>query len=62
MGVNKKTFITFVTLWASFDLPTLVGTMITSLGLILAVYIWQRWGSCEDLPIIRRGRSLWDGG
>ena len=56
MVINKKAFTTFITLWASLDLPTLAGTLIFSLGLILASYIWKRWGQSEDSPIIKLER------
>ena len=42
--MNKKIFSSFIIAWASLDLPTLAGTLIFAAGLVLAAYIWQRWG------------------
>ena len=43
--IKKTIFKSFVVLWASLDLATLAGAMIFCAGLILAVYIWIRWGT-----------------
>ena len=38
-------FIIFIILWASLDLPTLAGMLIFISGLVMAAYIWLRWGA-----------------
>lgn len=44
--MTKKTiFSSFIVAWASLDLPTLAGALIFAAGLILAVYIWVKWGT-----------------
>ena len=37
-------FKTSLTLWASLDLPTFAGMLVFSSGLVLAAYIWKKWG------------------
>ena len=56
MVIKKKAFTTLIMFWASLDLPSLAGTLIFSSGLILAAYIWKRWGQSEDFPIIQRAK------
>lgn len=50
MVIKKKAFTTLIMFWASLDLPSLAGTLIFCSGLILAAYIWKRWGQSEDFP------------
>jgi len=46
MGVKKKAaFITLIIVWSSLDLPSLAGMLVFTAGLMLAAYIWRRWGS-----------------
>jgi len=42
--MKKTIFSGFIVLWAALDLPALAGTLIFSAGLVLAFYIWVRWG------------------
>ena len=42
--MNKPIFKTIIILWASLDLPTLGATLIFAAGLVMALYIWVRWG------------------
>jgi len=42
--MKKPIFKTFIIMWASLDLPTLAGAFIFLAGLVLAAYIWVRWG------------------
>ena len=43
--MGKKIFSSFIFLWATLDLPTLGGLLIFTSGLVLAAYIWLRWGT-----------------
>ncbi len=43
--INKTIFGSFIVVWASLDLPTLAGMLIFSAGLVLAAFIWVRWGT-----------------
>ena len=43
--MGKKIFSSFIFLWATLDLPTLGGMLIFTSGLVLAAYIWLRWGA-----------------
>ena len=46
--MKKTIFSSFIVAWASLDLPTLAGTLIFTAGLVLAAYIWVRWGACGN--------------
>lgn len=43
--MRKKIFGSFIILWTTLDLPTLGGMLIFTSGLVLAAYIWLRWGA-----------------
>jgi hypothetical protein len=45
MIMGKKIFGSFILLWASLDMPSLGGMLIFSSGLVVAAYIWRRWGA-----------------
>jgi hypothetical protein len=47
--MNKTALTAIITLWATFDLPTLAGMLIFSTGLIMAAYILRRWGGNKGL-------------
>ena len=46
--IKKTIFSSCIVLWASLDLPTLAGTLIFAAGLVMALYIWARWGIDGD--------------
>jgi hypothetical protein len=51
--MNKPALIVFITLWATFDLPSLLGIAVDLSGLILAHCIWQRWGRFHEKEDIK---------
>jgi hypothetical protein len=53
--MKKAALIVFITLWATFDLASLLGIMIDLSGLILVSYIlktWERFSGKEDIKIL----------
>jgi hypothetical protein len=52
--MKKTIFSSFIVTWALLDLSTLVGTLIFAAGMVMAAYIWVRWGtdgndkSCQE--------------
>jgi len=59
--MKKTALVIFMTLWATFDVPSLVGVAINVSGLILAGCIWQRWGRAgsnkQDIWYCRQKRT-----
>lgn len=41
---TKAAFITLIIVWSSLDLPSFAAMLVFTAGLMLAAYIWRRWG------------------